>query len=65
MNVTDKIMNKIYVKPSCTAIDVDAQQIICESDPKMGFSSTKKATHGQDPNGDVLVKEQSGWPTNW
>lgn len=64
MIVTDKIMNKIYVKPSCTAVEVDAQQIICESNPKMGYSN-QKATHGQDPNGDVLVKEQSGWPTNW
>lgn len=65
MIVTDKIMDKIYVKPSCTAVDVDAQQIICESDPKMGYSSQKATHHREDPDEDVLVKQQSNWDTEW
>lgn len=67
MNVTEKIMSKKYFIPLCTVIDADAQQIICGSnDLRMGYSNTVKATHhSEDPDEDVLVKQQSNWDTEW
>lgn len=66
MNITEKIMKKIYVLPLCKAIDVDAKQIICGSDTsKMEFTDTEKATHSDNPEEDVLVRKQSRWDTEW
>lgn len=66
MNVTEKTMNKKYVKPLCKVVDVDAWQIICGSDnPKMEYSNTEKASHSGIPEEDVLVKVQSCWESEW
>lgn len=66
MNVTNRIMNKIYVKPSYAVYNMRTLQIICASaTTKMEFSDTEKATHNVDPDEDVLVKQQSNWDTEW
>lgn len=56
-------MSKMYIEPSCKYADIDIEQVICGS-KEIGYSNDA-ATHSDNPDEDVLVKQQSPWEDMW